>query len=119
MYVKPLVLMDESLAEGIFAASGATDDASLSYVEVSNQEYWNGVGQRTYDVSVPENSDINLKFKVTLSERITNIWGLGGTWALSEDGKSAICTTYALSGKGSFTFQGNMSTSVKSVERIA
>ena len=126
MYEKPLVVMTEELAEGIFAASGAatgTETSSSSKntctFTKTSENNWGSTGQKTYSVNVPSNADTNLQFKVEFSESVESIWGLGGSWAMSADKKSAICSVYSISGNSSCTFQGPTTAEINCITRIA
>lgn len=105
MYSKPLVLMNEDIAEGVFAASGSEEPKSQ---DICFYRYgycsWGTEAQQGYYVYVPENSDTNLKFKAKFSKAVKNVWGMNGEWKISSDGKSATCKTYTCSGQTSLYF---------------
>lgn len=66
-YEKPIVLANDELAEGIYAASGAvnegssssgTDAVSVSKVTLASEGNWDGV--RTYNVTITNSGSENL-----------------------------------------------------------
>ena len=125
MYEKPVVIVNEDLAEGVFAASGSTAEPTQNNsnsISISNNtttaDWGNGTGQMTCTVEVPENSDTNLTFVVEFSAPIDSIWGMGGVWVLSSDKQTATCQVWSCKGSQSFTYQGNTSVTVKSVTRV-
>lgn len=123
MYEKPVVIVNEDLAEGVFAASGSTAEPtqnnSISFGNSTITADWgNGTGQMTCTVDVPENSDTNLTFVVEFSAPIDGVWGMNGNWVISNDKQSATCLVYSCKGSQSFTYQGNTSVTVKSVTRV-
>ena len=120
MYEKPILIESTDLAEGVFAASGATNEPAANSCTFSKKSTnsWGTTGQITYDVTIPANTDTNLKFLVTFSEAIDNAWGLGGSWTMSADKKSAEITVYSISGQSECTIQGPTSAYITSFSRI-
>lgn len=123
MYEKPVVIVNEDLAEGVFAASGSSAEPTQNNsISISNNtttaDWGNGTGQMTCTVDVPENSDTNLIFEVEFSAPIDSVWGMGGNWVLSNDNQTATCLVWSCKGSQSITYQGNTSVTVKSVTRV-
>ena len=126
MYEKPIVIENEDLAEGVFAASGArmeeaanaANNANACTFSKTSETSWGSTGQITYAVTIPSNHDTNLKFQVTFSEAVDNAWGLGGSWVLSGDKKSAEVSVYSISGQSECTIQGPTTAYISSFARI-
>ena len=122
MYEKPVVIVNEDLAEGVFAASGAIASNSGIACTISDDtqiaDWGNGTGQRKCKVDVPNNSDNNIDFYIEFTEAIEGAWGLGGQLVLSSDKMSGTLNTWSCQYDNTLTYQGPTSARIKSVTRV-
>ena len=103
-YQKPIISIDTGMAEGIYAASGATESA-VTFSELSKLADWgnnNGQLSFTADLSKLANK-AQLTLTITFSSDITNIWG-GGANA-SYNGKTATLSWYSAPDVATLTVQ--------------
>lgn len=103
-YQKPIISIDTGMAEGIYAASGATESA-VTFSELSKLADWgnnNGQLSFTADLSKLANK-AQLTLTITFSSDITNIWG-GGVNA-SYNGKTATLSWYSAPDVATLTIQ--------------
>lgn len=93
-YSKPVISIDTGLAEGVYAASGASSEAVTlsSLFQTADWGFGNGQLKFTVDFSALPNLS-NLSLTVTFSHDITNAWGNGPSATFS--GQQATFTWYA------------------------
>ena len=83
VYEKPVVSVDAGMAEGVYAASGATNSGSVTASGLTVISDWGSGGQANFTLNFDNVSQNNIKVVVTFSFNIANAWG---------DGASAICS---------------------------
>ena len=76
VYEKPVVSVDAGMAEGVYAASGATGGVTVSDLK-NVQTYWSGAtdGTAEFTLNIINISQNNLKLAITFSSAIAGVWG--------------------------------------------
>ena len=100
-YKKPLVTVDEGLAEGVYAASGAGDAVKFSDLTVIAD--WTNSGQLTFSADLSQVNLSQLTLVITFNADITSLWGGGASVTVS--GKTATLTWYSAPTSADFTVQ--------------
>lgn len=103
-YQKPVSVQIDTIAEGIYMASGATaGDISVS-VSKTNEESWGESGQTTFKVTLKGKLGNRIKLTITFNKEITNAWGGGGSCEISSP--KAVFDIYNPSDSFEITAQG-------------
>ena len=91
-YQKPIISIDTGMAEGIYAASGATQN-TVSFGNLIETANWgNTSGQLKFSANLSSLAGSKLKLIVTFNTDLTAAWG-GGSSA-SGNGKNATFEWY-------------------------
>ena len=85
VYEKPVVSVDTGMAEGVYAASGATNSGSVTASGLTVTADWGGRGQASFTLNFDNVSQNNIKVVVTFSSNIANAWGGGASATCSGD----------------------------------
>lgn len=74
VYEKPVISVDAGMAEGVYAASGATGGITASELRVI-ADWGNGNGQASFSLDLTGVNRENLVINITFNLDITSIWG--------------------------------------------
>ena len=72
-YAKPVVTVDNGLAEGVYAASGAENGVSASDLSVVSD--WGGSGQAKFTLDMTNTNRSQLTVTVRFNNNISGGWG--------------------------------------------
>lgn len=81
VYEKPVVSVDAGMAEGVYAASGATGGVTASGITVLAD--WGSSGQVEFTLDLSGVNRENLIVNITFNLDVTSIWGDGSTGTFS------------------------------------
>lgn len=77
VYEKPVVSVDAGMAEGVYAASGATGGVTAG--EMTVVANWGGSGQVKFALDLSDINRENLIVNITFNLEVNSIWGAGST----------------------------------------
>ena len=106
-YKKPVVLMNEELAEGVYAASGSVVGDCWSLGQKTTQD-WNGQAH-VYEISAVHTKAVAhfseaLTIKFTFSATITNAWAEGaGNYTVEGIGSNTLTVTRTHHANGEYS----------------
>lgn len=93
VYEKPVVSVDAGLAEGVYAASGATNSGSVNIEFLRYDGDWGTGGTIVYSVDLSGLNPSQLTVVLNFNMAISGAWGGGSSSGVS--GKSATLTWYS------------------------
>lgn len=110
LYKKPIITLDAGVAEGVYAASGAS---TISVKYLRNEGNWNTGGTNVYSVDLSSLNPSHLTVVLTFNMNISGGWG-GGSSA-SASGNMLTLNWYSApsSAEISVQVQGNDITNLK------
>ena len=91
VYKKPVVSVDAGLAEGVYAASGATGGVNVKFLRYDGD--WGNGGTAVYSVDLSGLNLSQLTVVLEFNMDISGAWGGGSSSSVS--GKSATLTWYS------------------------
>jgi len=106
-YQKPVAAQIDTVAEGIYMASGAADSNSsgiTAKVTKKDEQSWGEDGQTTFTVALKGKLGNRIKLTVTFNKEITGAWGGNGSCKVSSP--KAVFDIYSPSDSFEITAQG-------------
>ena len=91
VYEKPVVSVDAGMAEGVYAASGATGGVNVKFLRYADD--WGNGGTAVYNVDLSGLNPSQLIVELNFNMVIRGAWGGGSSSSVS--GKSVTLTWYS------------------------
>lgn len=106
-YEKPVITVDAGMAEGVYAASGASSEnfPKISCTLKELRDYGNGSGQIDFFLELSNINPSQLTVSLTFSEPITSAWGANSNASVS--GNTAKLSWYSAPISGTITISAN------------
>ena len=76
-----MISIDDGMAEGVYAASGTSDDITISGPDVTAN--WGGSGQAKITLNLKKIASSQSKVVLTFNMNLTNGWGGGASASVS------------------------------------
>ena len=102
-YSKPIISIDAGMAEGVYAASGASNAITISAPTVTAD--WGGSGQATLTLDLSNMNPSQLTVILTFNMDITSGWG--GAASASASGHNVTLSWYSAPETAEITVQAN------------
>ncbi len=102
-YEKPVITVDAGMAEGVYAASGATAAADIAYSELTTVADWGNSGQAKFTLDLSNVNLSQLTVVVSFNTDIANGWGGGASATVS--GSQVTLTWYSAPTSAEITVQ--------------
>ena len=106
-YTKPMISIDNGMAEGVYAASGANTDGAgtITISSPSVVANWGNSGQATFTLDLSKMDPSQLTVILTFNMDISNGWGGGANASVSGNNLSLIW--YSAPSSADITVQAN------------
>ena len=105
-YEKPVITVDAGMAEGVYAASGSDDTASvISIPKLAVIADWGGSGQAKFTLDLSNTKSSQLTVVLSFNMDISSVWGGGAD--VTPSGKTATLTWYSAPSSAEMTVQAN------------
>ena len=102
-YTKPMISIDDGMAEGVYAASGTSDDITISGPDVTAN--WGGSGQAKITLNLKKIVSSQSEVVLTFNMNLTNGWGGGASASVS--GNSLTLSWYNTPESAEIMLQAN------------
>lgn len=107
-YTKPIISIDNGMAEGIYAASGASANGANDTITISSPNVinnWGSSGQATITLDLSKMNPSQLTVILIFNMDISNGWGGGASASVS--GKNLSLNWYSAPSSAEITIQAN------------
>ena len=98
-----MISIDDGMAEGVYAASGASDDITISGPDVTAN--WGGPGQAKITLNLKKIASSQSEVVLTFNMNLTNGWGGGASASVS--GNSLTLSWYNTPESAEIMLQAN------------